>query len=163
MPSTSTTKRPDKRKHVVEEDVQPNELPTQGHLEMLTDEEDEDALSSDDGQVDEFPEIVAESDSDDQSSGEEEVEDEEEEDTDSDSDSLHIFPKAKTVVSSITKQPKLVYPDIYPDYDSDSSTEEVNLGYTKLDYIKILSSRHRTELAMFLCTGMTIYHTLGTI
>lgn len=35
------------------------------------------------------------------------------------------FPVATTVVSDITGQPKRIYPEIEPDYDSDSSTEEV--------------------------------------
>jgi hypothetical protein len=35
------------------------------------------------------------------------------------------FPVATTVVSNITGRPKRVYPDIEPDYDSDSSTEDV--------------------------------------
>ena len=52
----------------------------------------------------------------------------EEESSDADSvDSLHIFPKAKTVISDITGEPKKVYPEIEPDYDSDSSTEDVRI------------------------------------
>ena len=43
MTSTSATKRPEKRKYVVEEDLQTNDSTMQGHLEMLTDEEDEDS------------------------------------------------------------------------------------------------------------------------
>jgi ribosome biogenesis protein ERB1 len=35
------------------------------------------------------------------------------------------FPVARTVISTITGEPKRVYPDIEPDYDSDSSTEDV--------------------------------------
>lgn len=34
-------------------------------------------------------------------------------------------PKGKTVISQITGRPKRVYPEIEPDYDSDSSTEDV--------------------------------------
>ncbi|CAA7260169.1 unnamed protein product [Cyclocybe aegerita] len=120
-----------KRKQVDEEE-HPQDLPRNGALEMLTDEEDAGDASSDDGQVDKFPEIVAESDSDNSELGEEsdggdgEEEDEEEEsddDTESD-DSLHVFPQAKVVISDITKQLKTVYPEIEPDYDSDSSTED---------------------------------------
>lgn len=36
------------------------------------------------------------------------------------------FPRAKTIISEITGQPKQVYPPIEPDYDSDSSTEDVS-------------------------------------
>ena len=45
---------------------------------------------------------------------------------DSDVESLNIFPEAKIITSTITGQPKKVYPEIEPDYDSDSSTEEVS-------------------------------------
>jgi ribosome biogenesis protein ERB1 len=126
-----------KRKQVEEEDVaQPEELPSNGGLEMLSDEEDGDA-SSDDGHVDEFPEIVNESSSEESDyeedeeddEGDEDEEDSEENDEASDADSddsLHVFPKAKTIISDITQQPKIVYPEIEPNYDSDSSTEDVS-------------------------------------
>ena len=42
-------------------------------------------------------------------------------------DELRIFPRPKTITSDITGRPKRVYPPIEPDYDSDSSTEEVRL------------------------------------
>jgi hypothetical protein len=62
--------------------------------------------------------------------------DEEEDDSDSDLDDEDDFldgaedlrppfPVPKTIVSDITGRPKRVYPEIEPDYDSDSSTEEV--------------------------------------
>lgn len=124
-----------KRKQVEEEEVaQPTELPSNGGLEMLSDEEDGDA-SSDDGHVDEFPEIVDESSSEESDYEDEEDEDEEEEEDSEDNgdesdansdDSLHVFPKAKTIISDITQQPKIVYPEIEPNYDSDSSTEDVS-------------------------------------
>ena len=124
-----------KRKQEDEEDgAFEQELRPNGTLEMLSDEEDDEDVSSDDGQLDAFPEIVDESDTDEseEDEGEEEEEDEKSEDEDEDEseaesdDSLHVFPKAKTVVSDITKQPKVVYPEIEPEYDSDSSTEEVS-------------------------------------
>ncbi|KAF8211329.1 ribosome biogenesis protein ERB1 [Mycena galopus ATCC 62051] len=100
-------------------------------LEMLSDEEGPDDTASDDGQVDEFPEIDAASDSEEDGSlGDEEDEEDsdeedfEEEDSD-DSMDRDIFPKPKTIISDITGQPKRVYPEIEPDYDSDSSTEDV--------------------------------------
>lgn len=41
-------------------------------------------------------------------------------------DDLKIFPQATTIISRITGEPKVVYPEIDPNYDSDSSTEEVS-------------------------------------
>ena len=101
------------------------------------DEGGEEADMSDDGEVEAFPEIDARSDTDDEdyeddgedeSEEDEEVdesEEDEEESEGSSDDSLHVFPKAKTIISDITGQPKRVYPEIEPDYDSDSSTEDV--------------------------------------
>ena len=118
-----------------EQEAFPDSAPVQ--LEMLTDEEDADEISSDGGEAEEFPEIDVDSDPDeDEDYNEEELsnEDENNEVTEepavnsgsSDSDtSLHIFPIAKTVISDITGQKKVVYPDIDPEYDSDSSTEDV--------------------------------------
>ena len=53
----------------------------------------------------------------------------------SDIEDLHIFPEAKVITSEITGQPKKVYPEIEPDYDSDSSTEEVSSYHPLLPYI----------------------------
>jgi ribosome biogenesis protein ERB1 len=114
-------------------------------LEMLSGEEGNDDSGSehDDSDVEEFPEINADSDSE---SGEEveldedaeglDDSDEEEEDSEGSSsdddasattiDDLCIFPKSKTIISDITGQPKTIYPEIEPDYDSDSSTEDVS-------------------------------------
>jgi ribosome biogenesis protein ERB1 len=80
--------------------------------------------------VDEFPEIDTRSDSEDEEyegseDGSDEEDDEESSEASSDADSgLHIFPESKTILSNITGQPKHVYPEIEPDYDSDSSTED---------------------------------------
>ncbi|TFY72476.1 hypothetical protein EVG20_g512 [Dentipellis fragilis] len=119
-----------KRKQVAAQDPESSDaeaLP-EGGLEMSSDEEKEDGASDSEGDViDEFPEIDAGSDtSEDGVSGlDEEEEEEGEEETDAESDDdLHIFPKSKTVISDITGQPKKVYPEIEPDYDSDSSTED---------------------------------------
>jgi ribosome biogenesis protein ERB1 len=111
-----------------------------GGLDSLSEDEGEDGLlqdsrSDDDGDVDAFPEIDAGSDTGDEgkedTSGDEEEysvsEDEGEDEDASSDDDLHIFPKAKTIVSDITGQPKKVYPEIDPDYDSDSSTEDVRV------------------------------------
>lgn len=99
------------------------------NLEMLSDEEDKEDVESDNGEVDEFPEIDAGS----EESGEEDETYESEEDTGASGEGsssgsqeqLHIFPEVKTIVSDITGQEKRVYPEIEPDYDSDSSTEDV--------------------------------------
>lgn len=138
MAKSDTKKTSVKRKHTEKEDDAPVEstaLKLSG-LEMLTDDEDDeyDPDAESDGGVDEFPEIDADSDSDEDEgeededfSGEEDEEDEEEsssEDSELESD-YHVGPRAKTVISGITGQPKKVYPEIEPDYDSDSSTEDV--------------------------------------
>lgn len=147
MAGVESKKNSRKRKAVVEEEVHvPDEqtFPKSfGGLEIASEDEGEDGEKSDDGEVDEFPEIDTSSDTEDEEDGdddeddEEEDEDEEDEeeegdeedesstDVDEDDDELHIFPKAKTVVSDITGKPKRVYPPIEPDYDSDSSTEDV--------------------------------------
>lgn len=124
-----------KRKAEAAEEPQPASFPPSVGLEMHSEDEDEDGDEgsiSDDGEVDDFPEIDAGSDSEaDEEPDEEDDEDEslDEEDDESESsasdDELHIFPKAKTIISGITGQPKRVYPEIEPDYDSDSSTEDV--------------------------------------
>nr|GAT53975.1 predicted protein [Mycena chlorophos] len=91
-------------------------------LEMLSDEEGADEAVSDDGQVDEFPQIDAESDQEDTDEDDEELF--ESDDGSEDSFDRDIFPRPKTIISDITGQPKRVYPEIEPDYDSDSSTED---------------------------------------
>ena len=129
-----------KRKHDSEDVLEPVSFSQAVNLDMRSDEEGEGSVSgSDDGQVDEFPEIDTRSDSEEEDfsgmeqgneseDNDDDGEEEEEESTSSGSDSdLHIFPESKTVVSQITGQPKRVYPEIEPDYDSDSSTEDVRL------------------------------------
>ncbi|KAF8559034.1 BOP1NT-domain-containing protein [Imleria badia] len=102
---------------------------------MLSDEEtregEEGEDEESDEEVDEFPEIDAESDSgSDGASDEDEDEGEDDEgsspsDSDSDSSSdVDIFPKPKDIISEITGHPKRVYPEIEPEYDSDSSIED---------------------------------------
>ena len=93
---------------------------------------------SDDEEVDEFPELDPGSDASDDdeedadeedeedTEGEEEEDEDEEDSEDSEIEDLHIFPEAKIITSEITGQPKKVYPEIEPDYDSDSSTEDVS-------------------------------------
>ncbi|KAF9649650.1 ribosome biogenesis protein ERB1 [Thelephora ganbajun] len=105
-------------------------------LEMLSEDEHDEEPESDDGNYEEFPEIDAASDTeeeeddddDDDDDDDEGEEGEEEADYSSDASGsekkLSIFPKAKVVISDITGEPKKVYPEIEPDYDSDSSTED---------------------------------------
>jgi len=111
-----------------------------GGLDLL-EEEDEPEQESDSDNVDAFPEIDAGSDTDEEDEGESPVDDEgssESEDVEQDDqdafsdDDLHIFPRAKTIISDITGQPKKVYPEIEPDYDSDSSTEDVRASPTSI-------------------------------
>ena len=115
---------------------------------MQSEDEESDSRSvpgEEDEEVDEFPELDVDSDTEEEESGEggsdegesddsEEGESDEGEESESESegfsdDSLHVFPKAKVITSKITGQPKRVYPEIEPDYDSDSSTEEVGYEY----------------------------------
>ena len=123
-----------KRDQVADEEVPPEINGAELELDG-----DDDADVSDSGdEVEPFPELDLGSDSEDDSLPEDEDDnDEEEEDTEAESDdgsdavdseengtATNIFPKAKTIVSSITGQLKRVYPEIEPNYDSDSSTED---------------------------------------
>jgi ribosome biogenesis protein ERB1 len=141
MAALDVKPRTKKRKQAYEDAEPPAELsnfsaPVES-LEMLSDEEGpEDDAASDDGQVDRFPEIDAASDSEEEGSFGDEEDEEDSEGTDEEDfeeensdDSLDrdIFPKPKTIISDITGHPKRVYPEIEPDYDSDSSTEDVSV------------------------------------
>ena len=100
---------------------------------LEVDSDGEDSLSSDDGDAEPFPEL--DSGSSDTVSNEEEEEgegqggnadDTEETDVDSEDGADEKPPlDGKTVISKITGRPKRVYPEVAPEYDSDSSTEEV--------------------------------------
>lgn len=107
------------------------------NLVLASDEEgggDDHQDADTDSDVEDFPEIDTGTDSgvgseeSEEDEEEEESEDEDEEqDTEGDpgSDSaIYIFPKATSTVSNITGRPKRVYPEIEPDYNSDSSTED---------------------------------------
>ncbi|KAK7470871.1 Ribosome biogenesis protein erb1 [Stygiomarasmius scandens] len=126
MPAEVKTSK--KRKQDEQHDTAPGVFSKAVNMEMLSDEEGSEGEESDGQEVDEFPEIDAnsdeESDFEDEDEEDEEDEDEESESEADDEDLLHVFPKAKTVVSDITGQPKRVYPEIEPEYDSDSSTED---------------------------------------
>jgi ribosome biogenesis protein ERB1 len=108
-----------------------------GALEMLSEDEKDEEPESDDGDYEEFPEIDTASDTENEGNDyEEESDEDEEEDSFSSSsgsdEKLPIFPKAKVVISDITGEPKKVYPEIDPNYDSDSSTEEVSTSTASL-------------------------------
>jgi ribosome biogenesis protein ERB1 len=140
MPNLSNDDDGRKRKRAEASTAEPGPPLIPLGMEMPSDEEDGEAgldSHSDDSSVEEFPEIFTGSedegsDEDDENEqDEDEDEDEEDEEASSntavsdDDSSLHIFPKSKTIVSSITGQPRRVYPEIEADYDSDSSTEDV--------------------------------------
>ena len=159
-----------KRKQTVKEqsDDSDSEHFPDGGLDLLSGDEDEEGpvQESDSDDVDAFPEIDAGSDTDEQSPGEEEgssgSEEGEQDDEDASSDNdLHIYPRPKTVVSDITGQPKKVYPEIEPDYDSDSSTEDVRALLTSMilltNYYIIL--RHQTVSETYHFIGTTICRT----
>ena len=128
-----------KRKHAVDEDEssQQQDLPEKIGLELQSDESDEEEVSE--GEVEDFPELDGRSDTteDGEEDSEEEGETDENEDEDEEEESsegysegtsddeIRVFPKAKVITSEITGQPKKVYPEIEPEYDSDSSTEDV--------------------------------------
>ena len=100
---------------------------------LEVDSDGEDSASSDDGEVEPFPEL--DSGSSDTSSDKEEGEGGEQEGDEHDTDDTELDEQdgtnkelllnGKTVISNITGRPKRVYPEIDPEYDSDSSTEEV--------------------------------------
>lgn len=90
-------------------------------------------VSSDDGDAEPFPEL--DSGSSDTSSDDEKGKEEEEAGSADDTEETDVEEQdgadeeppldGKTVISNITGRPKRVYPEIVPEYDSDSSTEEV--------------------------------------
>ncbi|KAF8302614.1 BOP1NT-domain-containing protein [Clavulina sp. PMI_390] len=145
--------------------------------------------SGDDSDAESFPEVDAEDDDEDSDadSGQDDDEDQDSDDSylveDSDfvdsidsgdeneneveDDEIYTGPKARTVISKITGRPKRVYPEIEPDYDSDSSTEEdpnrvgnipmhwyddlPHIGYD-IDGKKVLRPARGDELDKFLST-----------
>jgi ribosome biogenesis protein ERB1 len=110
-------------------------------LTVPSDPEDEEDLPAIDGDSeDSETEADLENDDSEVEEDDEDTPDEEEDesddsgsDQDDEDDFVHgterivPFPVATTIVSDITGQPKRVYPEIEPDYDSDSSTEEVRV------------------------------------
>lgn len=119
------------------------DLPHAFNLDVLSDDEQDQSDSEVDDEVDSFPGLDIRSDSEDKSedededkNGDEEADEEdvtEEEDEDgassNEDEKLTVFPKPQTVISRITGQTKRLYPPIEPDYDTDSSTEDVRIYY----------------------------------
>ena len=177
MTAAEAKKHSKKRKTAPEEEAPapaPTPFPEEVGLEMGSEDEGEDEdVASDDGEVEEFPEIDARSDTDDEDyeAAEESEDDEEDEDDeagededseDTSDDDLGIFPKAKTVISDITGQPKRVYPEIEPNYDSDSSTEDVRdlihgVSFSLMFNNNSAYHRHLTASGISQCIGTTIY------
>jgi ribosome biogenesis protein ERB1 len=94
-----------------------DDLPALGNLDI--DSDNQEASSGDDGEMDEFPELYTDD-------SEESSEAEQEEDSEgTEDDSKNTQKPGELVVSSITGRLKRVYPEIEPEYDSDSSTEDV--------------------------------------
>ena len=165
-----------KRKDAPEEEVPappPSAFPQEVGLEMGSEDEGEEADDDEDVEVEAFPEIDARSDTEDEdyaadgaSAEDESEEDEEDEESEefTDEEDHHIFPQAKTVISDITGQPKRVYPEIEPDYDSDSSTEDVRPSFLPFNpYTPVWLTEHfpmHTRLlivsAIYQCIGTTI-------
>jgi ribosome biogenesis protein ERB1 len=148
-----------KRKRTSDEPTGPELISEKLDLQSLSDQEGEEDASSE-GSVEEFPEVDLGDDTEEEEGSSEagdEVEEssepsdeedaesdedvsdesvnEDEDDADRDSDDVHIYSKSKDVVSDITGQVKRVYPDIDPEYDSDSSTEDVCAFFYFIDPI----------------------------
>lgn len=121
-----------------EEEVAEDAELGQFDLEMASDDESTQEPTAehdeDDDSQEKFPELNVESDTEsstgdagdsDAERDEEGEESETSHDDDDDAPTLRIKPEEKTITSEITGQLKRVYPPIEPDYDSDSSTEDV--------------------------------------
>ncbi|KAK0191196.1 NUC169 domain-containing protein [Armillaria mellea] len=169
---TATEEHRRKRKQPTKDDTTDSVFHKAVDMVMHSDEEGGSIGSDSDDAFDEFPEIDVQSDTDEEDSdfeddNEDEEETENEEDAESSDEDNHIFPKAKTVISDITGQPKRVYPEIEPEYDSDSSTEDTpnrvgnvpmhwyddlpHVGYN-IDGKKVLRPARGDELDKFLQT-----------
>lgn len=169
VPSSSKpSQRPAKRKAESEFEVSP-EGPGEEWtgfggdgegIEMVSDDEEETGATTDENEVEDFPEIDADSSGEDvedeessEDGNEEDEDDTGEEDVAGESgqakeepDHLYgesaligeglewerkpgSYPEPKIIKSAITGEPKKVYPPIEPEYDSDSSTEDVSYRY----------------------------------
>jgi ribosome biogenesis protein ERB1 len=109
-----------------------DDLPAVASLDIESDEEDR--QGSDDGEMDDFPELDM---------GDSEVSSDSEESEESTEETKISQNPGDLVVSSITGRLKRIYPDIEPNYDSDSSTEDVRVFFSSREYIDRNASRHR--------------------
>ena len=97
-------------------------------LDIESDSEDEDGDQDEDEDEDEDDEEDVDEGDDDELGEEDVTEQQEDGRASSDEDEIFsIFPKPKIVISGITGQPKFMYPPIEPEYDTDSSTEDVRI------------------------------------
>ncbi|KAG8870534.1 hypothetical protein FRC20_011716 [Serendipita sp. 405] len=119
LPTTNGTAK--KRKKSEIEIKESGNMPLIGNLELESDGED--VGESDDDEVEDFPELDL---------GDSEVSEgsgDSEESTDGEEHLKDPPQPGELVVSSITGRLKRVYPEIEPEYDSDSSTEDVSFIY----------------------------------
>lgn len=192
------TKQPKKRKgpsedHVPSVSDRAHDFPDDVGLDMHSEDEADGNVDEDDGEddgVEDFPELDPDSDSEDDDSEEfvDEGGSEDEQDEDSEQDQwdevddgtevdeeldIKLFPDAKIIKSKITGRPKKVYPEIIPDYDSDSSTEDVRIIDCVYMFKEVLTSflhfrldirtdRILIEWGMCQCTGTMTSRTSGT-
>lgn len=130
-----------------------------GELEVESDGENSSGV--DDGEMDAFPELDTSSSED--SSDSEQGDGTQE--TDESEDGSKTPPKpGDLVLSSITGRLKRVFPEIEPEYDSDSSTEDVcRFSSCAWHSVKHLENRLPIALATFPHIGMTTSRTSVTI
>lgn len=128
MSGRTTNGNVKKRKKDALESTIEDELPAVASLEIESDEED--GSGGDDGEMDDFPELDM---------GDSEVSSDTEESEESSEESKNAPKPGDLVVSSITGHFKRVYPEIEPDYDSDSSTEDVSVQSFSTRYGKLLT------------------------
>jgi ribosome biogenesis protein ERB1 len=124
-----------KRKIDSVEEEEKEELPAVGALELDSDGQDS-SVASDDGEMDEFPELdlgdseEKTSESEELSEGIDEGSEDEEDGSQNEENGANAQNEQKPgdyIPSSITGRLKRVFPEIEPEYDSDSSTEDVRL------------------------------------
>jgi ribosome biogenesis protein ERB1 len=109
------------RKRKKDEDETPAKAQVPAVATLDVDSDGEDTSDEDDGEMHDFPEL-------DTGDSETSSDSKDSEDAEQSEDGLKKSPKpGDLVVSSITGRLKRIYPDIEPEYDSDSSTEDVRV------------------------------------
>jgi hypothetical protein len=146
-----------KRKELVESDSDGEDGQLGQTLAMPSDDEAEsDAGSESEGSdAEPFPEIDPASSSEEEDQDEPDVEDEEDNsETDSGRSTSPIPLGGMLITSDITGQPKRIYNPIEPDYDSDSSTEDVSARLFQYAKSHLILYRTQIVLATSLLIGM---------